>query len=135
MKRCHRDGNGCSELPLSGVDNGSAGALPFPLWSFHREELPLRLRRTVTGALGSVALLLASTGAVTMSAGPAAAAPCGFYETASDAYYNHCTSDGSRIVIEIDDWGPNSEQCVGPGVTWIGSSSGVDGAWYTGRTC
>ncbi|MFI8843802.1 DUF6355 family natural product biosynthesis protein [Streptomyces sp. NPDC053780] len=30
---------------------------------------------------------------------------------------------------------PDSERCVGPGVTWIGSSSGVDGAWYTGRTC
>ncbi|MEU3730375.1 MULTISPECIES: DUF6355 family natural product biosynthesis protein [unclassified Streptomyces] len=95
----------------------------------------MRLRRIATGALGSVALLLASAGAVTMSAGPAAANPCGFYETHSDAYYNHCTSDGSRIVIEIDDWGPNSEQCVGPGVTWIGPASGVDGAWYTGRTC
>ncbi|BET52647.1 MULTISPECIES: DUF6355 family natural product biosynthesis protein [Streptomyces] len=92
-------------------------------------------RRIVTGALASFALALASAGAVTLSAGPAAANPCGFYETASDAYYNHCTSDGSHIVIEIDDWGPNSERCVVPGVTWIGSSSDIDGAWYTGRTC
>ncbi|MGW1591798.1 DUF6355 family natural product biosynthesis protein [Streptomyces sp. NPDC002386] len=95
----------------------------------------MRLRRLATGALGSVALLLTSAGAVTLSAGEAAATPCGFYETHSDAYYNHCTSDGSHIVIEIDDWGPNSERCVGPGVTWIGSASGIDGAWYTGRTC
>ena len=93
------------------------------------------LRRIVTSALASLALALASVGTLTLSAGPAAANPCGFYKTHSDAYYNHCTSDGSHIVIEIDDWGPNSEQCVGPGVTWIGSASGVDGAWYTGRTC
>ena len=93
------------------------------------------LRRVLTSALASFALVLASVGAVALSAGPATANPCGFYETAPDAYYNHCTSDGSHIVIEIDDWGPNSEQCVGPGVTWIGSASGVDGAWYTGRTC
>jgi len=74
----------------------------------------------------------------TASAAPDSSAlqnPCGFYETASDAYYNHCTNDGSHIVIEIDDWGPNSEQCVGPGVTWIWSAGDVDGAWYTGRTC
>ncbi|NUO45965.1 MAG: hypothetical protein HOV82_28485 [Streptomyces sp.] len=95
----------------------------------------MRVRRIVTSALGSAALVLASVGAITASAGPAAADPCGFYETGSDAYYNHCTSDGSRIVIEIDDWGPNSERCVGPGVTWIGAASGIDGAWYTGRTC
>ncbi|MFI7387187.1 DUF6355 family natural product biosynthesis protein [Streptomyces sp. NPDC049813] len=95
----------------------------------------MRLRRLATGTLSALALTLASVGTVTVSATTAAANPCGFYETHSDAYYNHCTSDGSHIVIEIDDWGPNSERCVGPGVTWIGSASGVDGAWYTGRTC
>ncbi|MCW8375696.1 DUF6355 family natural product biosynthesis protein [Streptomyces justiciae] len=95
----------------------------------------MRVRRIVTSALGSAALVLTSLGAVTAGAGTAAADPCGFYETGSDAYYNHCTSDGSRIVIEIDDWGPNSERCVGPGVTWIGAASDIDGAWYAGRTC
>ncbi|MEU6392336.1 DUF6355 family natural product biosynthesis protein [Streptomyces sp. NPDC046939] len=95
----------------------------------------MRLRRLATSALSAVALALASAGAVTLNAAPAAADPCGFYKTHSDAYYNHCTSDGSHIVIEVDDWGPNSEMCVGPGVTWIGSASDVDGAWYTGRTC
>ncbi|MEU2026699.1 DUF6355 family natural product biosynthesis protein [Streptomyces sp. NPDC016469] len=92
-------------------------------------------RRVVNSVLASLALALASVGAVTLSAGPAAANPCGFYETSSDAYYNHCTSDGSHIVIEVDDWGPNSERCVAPGVTWLGSSSDIDDAWYTGRTC
>ncbi|WP_031048248.1 DUF6355 family natural product biosynthesis protein [Streptomyces sp. NRRL F-5650] len=95
----------------------------------------MSLRRIVTSAFASLSLALASVGALALSAGPAAANPCGFYETSSDAYYNHCTSDGSHIVIEIDDWGPNSERCVGPGVTWIGSASDIDGAWYTGRTC
>lgn len=47
------------------------------------------LRRVLTSALASFALVLASVGAVALSAGPAAANPCGFYETASDAYYNH----------------------------------------------
>ncbi|MEU4896596.1 DUF6355 family natural product biosynthesis protein [Streptomyces sp. NPDC044780] len=68
-------------------------------------------------------------------AAPAVKDPCGFYETSTDAYYNHCTSDGSHIVIEIDDWFTNTEMCVGPGVTWIGAAGDVDGAWYTGRTC
>ncbi|MFH8293021.1 DUF6355 family natural product biosynthesis protein [Streptomyces sp. NPDC018059] len=36
-----------------------------------------------------------------VTATPAAAAPCGFYETSTDAYYNHCTSDGSRVVIQV----------------------------------
>ncbi|MDN3023927.1 DUF6355 family natural product biosynthesis protein [Streptomyces sp. S.PB5] len=95
----------------------------------------MRIRRVVTGALGSSALVLASFGAVTASAGAAAADPCGFYETASDAYYNHCTSDGSRVVIEVEVFGPNYEKCVGPGVSWLGSSGSIDGAFYTGRTC
>ncbi|MGW6528279.1 DUF6355 family natural product biosynthesis protein [Streptomyces venezuelae] len=96
----------------------------------------MRVRRSLPAVIGALALGLGMTMASSASAEPAAIQnPCGFYETHSDAYYNHCTSDGSHIVIEIDDWGPNSEQCVGPGVTWIGSASGVDGAWYTGRTC
>ncbi|MFJ2769719.1 DUF6355 family natural product biosynthesis protein [Streptomyces sp. NPDC087300] len=96
----------------------------------------MRVRRSLPALIGALALGLGMSMASSATASPAAVKdPCGFFETASDAYYNHCTSDGSHIVIEIDDWGPNSEQCVGPGVTWIGSASGVDGAWYTGRTC
>ncbi|GAA0458984.1 hypothetical protein GCM10009544_21930 [Streptomyces stramineus] len=69
------------------------------------------------------------------SATPAAMNPCGFYETGSDAYYNHCTGDGSRIIIEVEVWGPNYERCVGPGVSWLGSAGKIDGAHYVGRTC
>ncbi len=32
-------------------------------------------------------------------------------------------------------WGPNYEKCVGPGDTWLGSASKIDGAFYVGRTC
>ncbi|MFD4631981.1 DUF6355 family natural product biosynthesis protein [Streptomyces sp. NPDC058284] len=96
----------------------------------------MRVRRTLPALIGALTIGLGISLASSASAEPTAVKdPCGFFETASDAYYNHCTSDGSHIVIEIDDWGPNSERCVGPGVTWIGSASGVDGAWYTGRLC
>ncbi|MEU6989387.1 DUF6355 family natural product biosynthesis protein [Streptomyces sp. NPDC046465] len=96
----------------------------------------MRVRRSLPALIGALTLGFGMSLASSAAAESAAVKdPCGFFETASDAYYNHCTSDGSHIVIEIDDWGPNSEQCVGPGVTWIGSASGVDGAWYTGRLC
>ncbi|MEU0072757.1 DUF6355 family natural product biosynthesis protein [Streptomyces sp. NPDC006332] len=96
----------------------------------------MRVRRMVTSALGSAALVLATMGAVTTAAGPAAAAPCGFYETGSDAYYNHCTSDGSRVVIKVEvAWAPDYERCVAPGTTWLGGASKIDGAYYVGRTC
>ncbi|MGW3623803.1 DUF6355 family natural product biosynthesis protein [Streptomyces sp. NPDC000880] len=92
----------------------------------------MSVRRSLPAVLGAVALIL---GLSTAAAPSAAADPCGFYETASDAYYNHCTSDGSRIIIEVEVWGPNYERCVGPGVTWLGSASAIDGAAYVGRTC
>ncbi|WP_369217927.1 DUF6355 family natural product biosynthesis protein [Streptomyces flavofungini] len=98
----------------------------------------MRVRRSLPALIGAVTLTLGMSLAATASAAPSTPTvkdPCGFFETASDAYYNHCTSDGSHIVIEIDDWGPNSERCVAPGVTWIGAAGDVDGAWYTGRLC
>ncbi|MFG2574117.1 DUF6355 family natural product biosynthesis protein [Streptomyces sp. NBC_00704] len=96
----------------------------------------MRVRRTVLGTLGSAALVFASLGAVTATAGPAAANPCGFYETGSDAFYNHCTSDGSRVVIKVEvARAPDHEWCVGPGTTWLGSASRIQGAHYTGRLC
>ncbi|WP_037683754.1 DUF6355 family natural product biosynthesis protein [Streptomyces cellulosae] len=96
----------------------------------------MRVRRMVTGVLGSVALVFASMGAVTCAAGPAAADPCGFFETGSDAFYNHCTSDGSRIVIKVEAaWAPDYERCVAPGTSWLGAAGKIDGAHYTGRTC
>ncbi|MFJ8108202.1 DUF6355 family natural product biosynthesis protein [Streptomyces sp. NPDC096132] len=90
----------------------------------------------MAGTLGVAALALTSLGAMTAAAGPVAADPCGFYETSSDAYYNHCTSDGSRVVIKVEvAWAPDYERCVGPGTSWLGSASKIDGAYYTGRTC
>ncbi|QJT00169.1 hypothetical protein G9272_07640 [Streptomyces asoensis] len=97
----------------------------------------MRVRRTVLSTLGSVALVLTSLGALTAAtASPAAADPCGFYETGSDAFYNHCTSDGSRVVIKVDvAWAADYERCVGPGISWLGSAAKIQGAHYTGHTC
>jgi hypothetical protein len=96
----------------------------------------VRVRRIVTGALGAAALVLTSLGAATVTAVPAAADPCGFYETSSDAFYNHCTSDGSRVVIRVEvALAPDHERCVAPGTTWLGSASRIQGAYYVGRTC
>jgi hypothetical protein len=96
----------------------------------------LRIRRLVTGALGSAALVLTSLTAVTTHASPAAADPCGFYETSADAFYNHCTSDGSRVVIQVEvALAPDYERCVAPGKTWLGSAAKIQGAYYVGRTC
>ncbi|OKI02000.1 hypothetical protein A6A06_12875 [Streptomyces sp. CB02923] len=92
----------------------------------------MSLRRSLLATLGAAALTLG----MTIAAAPDASAdPCGFYETSRDAYYHHCTSDGSRVIIEVEVFGPNYERCVGPGVTWLGSSGKIDGAHYVGRTC
>ncbi|CAM5624570.1 MULTISPECIES: DUF6355 family natural product biosynthesis protein [Streptomyces] len=96
----------------------------------------MSFRRTLTGVLGSAALALTSLGMVTAHAAPAAADPCGFYETSSDAYYNHCTSDGSRVVIQVRvAYAADYERCVAPGRTWLGSAAKIQGAHYVGRTC
>ena len=107
----------------------------FSLAATLAKEFPLRFRRTVTSALGS-AVVLASMSAVTAAATPAGADPCGFFETSSDAFYNHCTSDGSRVVIKVEvALAPDYERCVAPGKTWLGSASEIQGAHYVGRTC
>ncbi|MBL1110007.1 hypothetical protein JK361_36520 [Streptomyces sp. 5-8] len=94
------------------------------------------VRRLLTSALGTVSLALGLLGAGTATATPAAADPCGFYETGSDAYYNHCTSDGSHVVIKVEvALAPDYERCVGPGRTWLGSADRIQGAHYAGRTC
>lgn len=99
----------------------------------------MSLRRPLSAIAGAAALLFAMS-AAPATAAPApvapAGAPCGFYKTHSDAWYNHCTRDGSWIVIEVDvSWAPNYEKCVAPGDTWLGSSDRISGAWYTGRLC
>lgn len=96
----------------------------------------MRSRRLFTNALGAAALVVASLGVAATTASPAAANPCGFYETGSDAFYNHCTSDGSHVVIKVDvALAPDYERCVYPGETWLGSSGKINGAYYVGRTC
>jgi hypothetical protein len=97
----------------------------------------VRIRHRVTSTVASAAALAAmSLGVVAVTATPSAADPCGFYETSADAYYNHCTSDGSRVVIKVRVAGASDyERCVGPGRTWLGSASKIQGAHYVGRTC
>ncbi|WP_327406238.1 DUF6355 family natural product biosynthesis protein [Streptomyces sp. NBC_01288] len=95
----------------------------------------MRFRRTVISALGSAALVLGSLGGVA-AASPAAAGPCGFYETGSDAFYRHCTTDGSRVVIKVEvARARDYERCVAHGTTWLGSARKIQGAHYAGRTC
>ncbi|WP_330457719.1 DUF6355 family natural product biosynthesis protein [Streptomyces sp. NBC_00820] len=93
----------------------------------------MRVRRLVPTALAAI-LMSAAAGVVT--AAPVAADPCGFYKTGSDAYYNHCTSDGSHVVIKVQvALAPDYERCVVPGNTWLGAASKIQGAYYVGRTC
>ncbi|MFJ9412648.1 DUF6355 family natural product biosynthesis protein [Streptomyces sp. NPDC101227] len=92
----------------------------------------MRARRLIPTVLATI-LMSATAGVITAT--PAVANPCGFYETGSDAFYNHCTGDGSNVVIEVEVFGPNYERCVGPGRTWLGSAGRIQGAHYTGRTC
>ncbi|MCX5202786.1 DUF6355 family natural product biosynthesis protein [Streptomyces sp. NBC_00237] len=106
----------------------------------------MRVHRSLLTAFGAVALALAPIGAAhaataTTSSVPGAAVgavknPCGFYKTGSDAFYHHCTNDGSHVIIKVDaNWAPDYERCVYPGETWLGAANKINGAWYTGRTC
>ncbi|MGP3632717.1 DUF6355 family natural product biosynthesis protein [Streptomyces sp. 24-1644] len=100
----------------------------------------MRIRHSLLSAGAAAALILGLAPAATATATAAGHAatvmnPCGFYETGSDARYNHCTSDGSNVIIEVEVFGPNYERCVGPGDTWLGSASRIQGAHYVGRTC
>ncbi|MFJ9247153.1 DUF6355 family natural product biosynthesis protein [Streptomyces sp. NPDC101776] len=95
----------------------------------------MRVRRVVTSALGAAALVLTSLGTVAV-AGPASAGPCGFYKTSTDAYYRHCTTDDSRVVIKVKvALARDHELCVKHGTTWLGSARKIQGAYYVGRTC
>jgi uncharacterized protein DUF6355 len=64
------------------------------------------------------------------------AARCGYYVEGIEAYYNHCTSDGSHIVIREDRVGEfDKNVCVGPGVTHLGTAVIVRYARYIGQLC
>ncbi|MEV0092008.1 DUF6355 family natural product biosynthesis protein [Streptomyces sp. NPDC050738] len=101
----------------------------------------MRTRRSLSALVGAATLVLgmsAAAAAAPGSAGGSAAAdkPCGYYATSKDSFYNHCTGDGSNVVIKVDAvWGLDYDQCVAPGTTWLDSRDRVRNAWYTGRTC
>ncbi|MEV8312582.1 DUF6355 family natural product biosynthesis protein [Streptomyces sp. NPDC059900] len=98
----------------------------------------MSLRRSLPALVGAVALTLGLPVAAAASAHAPTAVlnPCGFYETGSDAFYNHCTDDGSNVVIKVKvAWGPDYERCVGPGRSWLGAADKIQGAHYLGRTC
>ncbi|MGW7411742.1 DUF6355 family natural product biosynthesis protein [Streptomyces sp. NPDC054863] len=100
----------------------------------------MRIPRPLLAVVGAVALVLGTTTAATAAPGAhtqsALMNPCGFYETGSDAFYHHCTTDGSNVIIQVRvALAPDYERCVYPGNHWLGSSSKIQGAHYTGRTC
>ncbi|OEJ29869.1 hypothetical protein AR457_32535 [Streptomyces agglomeratus] len=99
-------------------------------------------RRTRWSALaGAVVLTLTTTvGVATASARTGgvqlADKPCGYSESDRRAWYNHCTTDGSRIQIRVDVvHGPDFNTCAEPGVNTLGWAFKYRNAWYTGKLC
>jgi hypothetical protein len=83
-----------------------------------------------------LAAILMSAVAGVVTATPASAVACGYFEEGGRAGYNHCTSDGSNVVIHVDTiLAQDYEICVGPGETPLGSTNLVRGAWYVGKLC
>ncbi|WP_329118238.1 DUF6355 family natural product biosynthesis protein [Streptomyces sp. NBC_01465] len=97
----------------------------------------MRTRRSLSALFGAATLVLGLTAAA--SAAPSAVAdgkPCGYFATSKDSFYNHCTGDGSNVVIKVDAvLAPDYDTCVTPGTSWLGPRSKVRNAWYAGRTC
>lgn len=99
-----------------------------------------RLRRRWAAIAGATVLaLMATTGpadAATQASEQALAKPCGYSESGAFAWYNHCTTDGSRIQIRLDAVaGFDTNRCVDPGETRLGWAFEYRNAWYTGRLC
>lgn len=79
--------------------------------------------RGLTAALQSSAAVVAMLGGMlAITAGTASAATagaagphimaCGYYETATDAYYGHCGSTQVMIQVDIDWWPTDILRCV-----------------------
>ncbi|WP_163509293.1 DUF6355 family natural product biosynthesis protein [Fodinicola acaciae] len=96
-------------------------------------------RRRALALLAATAFAVSATTGVTATAAAAAESkskPCGFSSSDGWAWYNHCTSDGSLIVIHIDKRFVSDEfLCVGPGLTALGAPEVIRNAWYTGDLC
>jgi hypothetical protein len=89
----------------------------------------------VATALAIAGILGANTTASAV-VGPAAD-PCGYWEGGPSAFYTHCTSDGSHIIVRVErERGLSGyDQCVYPGRNYLGHASIIKFAWYTGRLC
>lgn len=90
--------------------------------------------------MSKLAILLASAAALVGTAAPAvpaeAQARCGFYEEGADAYYLHCTNDGSVVQIKVDTKIGSWYECAAPwDRRYLGPASVVDNAYYTGKLC
>lgn len=106
-----------------------------------RDRGPARTKAARWPALAGAVVLVwaATTGLADASTGSGAQAadkPCGYSESDNRAWYNHCTSDGSRVQIRVDVvHGPDFSTCAEPGVNTLGWAFKYRNAWYTGRHC
>ncbi len=103
--------------------------------------------KSLFAALGVAAALVAGSGIAPASAAPASdqqGSPqlpaCGWdpNPATNEAWYNHCTGDGTRVVIRVeihDGQGDSYDKCVAPGQTYLGTLNVVRYAWYKGLTC
>ncbi|ORT58541.1 DUF6355 family natural product biosynthesis protein [Streptomyces sp. CB03238] len=85
---------------------------------------------TVAGVTGGLAT------AGTATAAESGTLACGWDPDAAAgiAYYNHCANN--RVVIRVERHNASGyDQCVGPGRTYLGSTSVIKYAWYAGRLC
>jgi hypothetical protein len=109
-----------------------------------------RLKRSILNPLGktrSLLLIVVATCGLLTATGLAASAladdnsqrapkRCGYSEDDGWAFYNHCTTDGSNVLIKVDVvLGWDYHDCVEPGEHELGSSASIRNAWYTGDLC
>ncbi|MDT8910041.1 DUF6355 family natural product biosynthesis protein [Amycolatopsis sp. PS_44_ISF1] len=102
-----------------------------------RQTMVHRCTRAATGAaVLATAALISSAVSGEATASPRVAHPCGYSIDGIEAYYNHCTSDGSHILIREDRVGElDKNVCVGPGSTHLGPALIVRYARYIGKLC
>ena len=96
------------------------------------------MRKSVLALLGASLLCVAPV-ASAQASGDVSVLACGYYETATDAYYNHCSSNtdphaGAKIEVDLDWTIFNQYKCVRKGETWLGTTGDIDNAWWV-DTC
>ncbi len=98
-----------------------------------------RRARWAASAAAFALALTATSGVATASTtttAHVAEKPCGYSESDNRAWYNHCTTDGSRIQIRVDRvHGPDFTTCAEPGVNTLGWAFKYRNAWYNGKLC